>query len=316
MTADPKVRAITVDPNDGTAGSANGGIGGAGSTAPYALGSASRVRAAEERKAGYRPEVTYPGGWGNELIATENGIIDSELAKNEPEWDGSQWINAVGSPAESTSYATVETADGLAPLAGGSSGAVALGVGVGGAALGAGVAKMVANKNATAGAARTGAAPATARTTSTTGRAGAGAGGQRSAGRSMTGSGSRAGMRGSGAGGAGGRTGSMKDNKARSKDQEFLDQVHSGGMSRFSTVETGASRRAAIAVVPTPLAWVHAAASSHDSHPAAPRRRIPRTSTACVRASPIDGKYSNGSPSLQPATRPIPDRSRRQSGNS
>lgn len=233
VTADPKVRAITEDPNDSTGGSSSGGIGGAGSTAPYAVGSASRVRAAEERKAGYRPEVTYPGGWGHELIAAENEVINSELAKNEPEWDGSQWINADGSPAESTEYATVETADGLAPLAGGSSGAVALGVGVGGAALGAGIAKMVASKfgaanavklaSATSGAARTGAAPGTAKSTSTTGRAGAG-GGQRSAGRSMTGSGSRAGMRG-GAGGAGGRTGGKKNNMARGQGQEFLEDT-------------------------------------------------------------------------------------------
>lgn len=235
VTADPKVRAITEDPNDGTGGSSDGGIGGTGSTAPYAVGSASRVRAAEERKAGYRPEVTYPGGWGHELIAAENEVINSELAKNEPEWDGSQWINADGSPAESTEYATVETSDGLAPLAGGSSGAVALGVGVGGAVLGAGIAKMVASKfgaanagklaSATSGAARTGAGPGSAKPTSAAGRAGASAGGgQRSAGRSMTGSGSRAGMRG-GAGGAGGRAGGKKDNKARGNDQEFLEDT-------------------------------------------------------------------------------------------
>lgn len=240
VTADPKVRAITEDPNDGTGGSSSGGIGGAGSTAPYALGSASRVRAAEERKAGYRPEVTYPGGWGHELIAAENEVIDSELGKNEPEWDGNQWINADGSAAESTEYATVETADGLAPLPGGSSGAVALGVGVGGAAVGAGIAKMVASKfsaanaaklaSATSGSVRTGAARAGAaagatKANSTAGRTGAGSGaGQRSAGRAMTGSGSRAGMRG-GAGGAGGRTGGKNDNKARGKGQEFLEET-------------------------------------------------------------------------------------------
>lgn len=231
VTADPKVRAITEDPNDKNGSSSSGGMGEAGSLAPYSYGSASKVREAEARKAGYRPEVTYPGGWGHELIATENNTINTELAKNEPEWDGSQWINADGSPAESTEYATVETADGLAPLAGGSSGAVALGVGVGGAALGAGIAKALANKFGAANAARlspsaagarTGAVPGSTKAGSAAGRAGA-AGGQRSTGKSMTGAGSRAGTR--GAGTAGGRTGGKKDNKARGKNQEFLEDT-------------------------------------------------------------------------------------------
>lgn len=243
VTADPKVRAITEDPNDKNGSSSTGGIGGAGSQAPYSYGSASKVREAEARKAQWRPEMTYPSGWGHELIAAENDTINTELAKNEPEWDHgtSQWINADGSPAESTQYASVETAEGLAPLAGGSSGAVALGVGVGGAALGAGIAKALAGKfgaanaarlaNTATSAARTGAAPGSARTSSAAGRAGAAGrtgavgSGQRSAGKSMTGAGSRAGMKGTGAGGAGGRTGSKKDDKARGKDQEFLEDT-------------------------------------------------------------------------------------------
>ncbi|MEI7058006.1 hypothetical protein WBG06_19425 [Nocardioides sp. CCNWLW239] len=242
VTADPKVRAITEDPNDKAGASSSGGIGGAGSQAPYSYGSASRIQEAEARKAGYRPEVIYPDGWGHELIAAENETINAELAKNEPEWDGSQWINADGSPAESTEYATVETADGLAPLAGGSSGALALGVGVGGAAVGAGLAKAIANRfgaasagraaTAGAGAARTSAASGAARATSAAGRGGTAGraggvgragGGAGSGGRSMTGSGSRAGMR--GAGGAGGRTGGKKDDKAQGKNQEFLEDT-------------------------------------------------------------------------------------------
>lgn len=69
-----------------------------------------------------------------------------------------------------------------------------------------------------------GAVPGSTKANSTAGRAGS-AGGQRSAGKSMTGSGSRAGMKGSGAGGAGGRTGGKKDDKARGKDQEFLEDT-------------------------------------------------------------------------------------------
>lgn len=231
VTADPKVRAITEDPNDKNGSSSSSGLGEAGSQAPYSYGSASRIREAEARKAGYRPEVTYPGGWGHELIATENNTINTELSKNEPEWDGNQWINADGSPAESTEYATVETAEGLAPLAGGSSGAVALGVGVGGAALGAGIGKVLANRFGAANAAklstaaagaRTGAVPGSTKASSAAGRAGA-ARGQRSAGKSMTGAGSRAGIRGAGTGG--GRAGGKKDNKARGKDQEFLEDT-------------------------------------------------------------------------------------------
>ncbi|MFE3997703.1 hypothetical protein ACFX43_02740 [Nocardioides sp. YIM B13467] len=210
--AEPKVRALYDD------GSGSDPVPAGSSGSP---GSASQVAAAEARMAKYNSGTLYPDGWGHELIAQEKANIEAHKAENKPEWNGTEWINADGTPAPATSYAMVETADGLAPLAGGTGGMSALAIAGGGALLGAGVAKAIASKlsagasakAATAGAAsRSAAARSTAARAGAAGaRAGAGAGaGGRGAGARGTGAGARgtgAGGRGAGRGGAGGRAG-------------------------------------------------------------------------------------------------------------
>lgn len=200
-------------------------------------GSYSQIQASKARIAATSSGTLYPDGMGHEIHEQERENIKAYEAANEPEWDGTQWVDAHGSPAPATSYAMVETAQGLAPMAGGSGmGALAIG---GGVALGAGIAKAVASR---VGAARAAAAPAKAatagrtaasgaRTAASASRAGAagaraGAGASGSAGRAgaqggrggkagMAGSGSRqnlkSGARGPGAGAAGGRGGRGKD---------------------------------------------------------------------------------------------------------
>ncbi|SDK07711.1 hypothetical protein SAMN05428985_102560 [Nocardioides sp. YR527] len=210
--AEPKVRALYDD------GSSSDPVPAGSSGSP---GSASQVAAAEARIAKYNSGTLYSDGWGHELIAQEKANIEAHKAENKPEWNGTQWINADGTPAPATSYAMVETADGLAPLSGGTGGMSALAIAGGGALLGAGVAKAIASKlsagasakAATAGAAsRSGAARSTAAKAGTAGaRAGSGAGaGARGAGARGTGAGGRgtgAGGRGAGRAGAGGRGG-------------------------------------------------------------------------------------------------------------
>ncbi|MEU0312815.1 hypothetical protein [Nocardioides sp. NPDC006273] len=149
--AEPPVRAITDEPSSDS---------GSAPAAPSSPGSYSEVAAARARMAAYNSGTLYPGGTGHELIAQEKANIAAHEAENKPEWNGTQWVNADGSPAPSTSYAMVETADGLAPLGGGTSGMSALAIAGGGALLGAGAAKALANriaagsaKAATAGAA-------------------------------------------------------------------------------------------------------------------------------------------------------------------
>ncbi|MFD4326037.1 hypothetical protein ACFWQC_15475 [Nocardioides sp. NPDC058538] len=210
--AEPKVRALYDD------GSGSDPVPAGSSSSP---GSASQVAAAQARMAKYNSGTLYTDGWGHELIAQEKANIEAHKAENKPEWNGTEWINADGTPAPSTSYAMVETADGLAPLAGGTGGMSALAIAGGGALLGAGVAKAIASKlsagasakAATAGAAsRSAAARSGAARAGTAGaRAGAGAGaGARGAGARGTGAGARgtgAGGRGAGRAGAGGRGG-------------------------------------------------------------------------------------------------------------
>ncbi|NYI79879.1 hypothetical protein [Nocardioides panzhihuensis] len=238
-TAEPPVRAITDEPNSDP---------GSAPAAPSSPGSYSEIAAARARMASYNSGTLYPGGMGHELIAQEKAIIAAHEAENKPEWNGTQWVNADGSPAPSTSYAMVETADGLAPLGGGAGGMAALAIAGGGALLGAGAAKALASrfaagsakaatasatsKSATArsgsAAARAGAAGARAGAGAGAGARGAGAGagarggaaGGRGAGArgGATGAGSRGGRGGSG--GAGGR-GGKKDDKRGSQDQDW-----------------------------------------------------------------------------------------------
>ncbi|MER6973346.1 hypothetical protein ABT304_19950 [Nocardioides sp. NPDC000445] len=216
--AEPKVRALYDD------GSGSDPVPAGSSASP---GSASQVAAAEARIAKYNSGTLYPDGWGHELIAQEKANIEAHKAENKPEWNGTEWINADGTPAPATSYAMVETADGLAPLAGGAGGMSALAIAGGGALLGAGVAKAIASKlsaGASAKAATAGAASRSAAARSAAARAGtagarAGAGGAgagargagaRGAGARGAGAGARgtgAGGRGAGRGGAGGRAG-------------------------------------------------------------------------------------------------------------
>ncbi|MET8519161.1 hypothetical protein [Nocardioides sp. NPDC004968] len=234
-TAEPPVRAITDEPSTENSKPP---------AAPSSSGSYSEIAASRARMAKYNSGTLYPDGWGHELIAQEKANIEAHQAENKPEWNGTQWVNADGSPAPSTSYAMVETADGLAPLGGGTSGMTALAIGGGGALLGAGVAKALANKFASGASAKAATASATSRSaTARAGAAGARAGGAgagaRGAGAGARGAGAGAGARGAGgrgarggptgagsrggrggAGGAGGR-GGKKDDKRNGQDQDW-----------------------------------------------------------------------------------------------
>ncbi|MFE3998456.1 hypothetical protein ACFX43_06580 [Nocardioides sp. YIM B13467] len=233
-TAEPPVREITDDPNAER---------GSAPTAPSSPGSYSQIAASKARMEKYNSGTLYPDGWGHELIAQEKANIAGYEAENKPEWNGTQWINADGTPAPSTSYAMVETADGLAPMGGGSGGMAALAIAGGGALLSAGVAKALANKFASgaaakaatpsatsrSGAARAGAAGARAGAGAGAGArgagargAGAGAGARGAGGRGARGGPTGAGSRGGrgGAGGAGGR-GGKKDEKRNGQDQDW-----------------------------------------------------------------------------------------------
>ncbi|MDQ4113201.1 MAG: hypothetical protein M3306_19210 [Actinomycetota bacterium] len=237
-TADPPVREITDEPN---------AEGSSKPVSPSSPGSYSEIAASRARLAQYNSGTLYPGGMGHELIAQEKANIEAHLAENKPELRDGQWINADGTPAPSTSYAMVETADGLAPLGGGTGGMAALAIAGGGALLGAGVAKALANKFASGAANKAATASATSRSASARAgaagaRAGAGAGagargagagagargagagagargaGGRGARGGATGAGSRAGR--GGAGGAGGR-GGKKDEKRNGQNQDW-----------------------------------------------------------------------------------------------
>lgn len=233
--AEPKVRALYDD------GSGQSNVPSNPESSPSTIpGSASAITAAQARTAKYNPGVSYANGDGHDLIQAEEDIIAAEKAKNQPEWNGSEWINADGSTAPATSYAMVETADGLAPLSGGTSGATALAVGLGGAVLAGGIAKAVASKFATPGSATGKAQTAKAAGTSAKTAGGARAGAPGSAGRGggagagargtgaggrgagkggATGAGSRAGTGGAAGGGRG--AGKKKDDKNSSQDQEY-----------------------------------------------------------------------------------------------
>ncbi|MDQ4110509.1 MAG: hypothetical protein M3306_05335 [Actinomycetota bacterium] len=207
-------------------------------------GSYSQVQASKARIAATNSGTLYRDGMGHEIIERERENIKAHEAANQPEWDGTQWIDAYGNPAPATSYAMVETAQGLAPLAGGPGmGALAVG---GGIALGAGIAKAVASRLGAARAAGASAKATTAaksaaggaRTAAPASRAGAAgsrAGAHGSAGRAGAagGRGGRAGMAGSGsrqslknaarggAGTAGGRGGRGKDEESAGKAIEY-----------------------------------------------------------------------------------------------
>ncbi|SDK26945.1 hypothetical protein SAMN05428985_103324 [Nocardioides sp. YR527] len=233
-TAEPPVREITDEPNTESSSKP---------VSPSSPGSYSEVAASRARMTQYNSGTLYPGGMGHDLIAQEKANIEAHLAENKPELRDGQWINADGTPAPSTSYAMVETADGLAPMAGGSGGMAALAIAGGGALLSAGVAKALASKFSSGASAKAATASATSRSAAARAgaagaRAGAGAGagargaGVRGAGAGAgargaggrggrggpTGAGSRAGR--GGAGGAGGR-GGKKDDKRNGQDQDW-----------------------------------------------------------------------------------------------
>jgi hypothetical protein len=232
--AEPKVRALYDDGSGQSNAPSN-----PSSTPTRVPGSASAIAASRARMAKYNPGVSYAEGDGHDLIQREKELIAAEEEKNEPEWTGAEWVNADGSPAPATSYASIETAEGLAALAGGSSGAVALGVGLGGAILAGGVAKAIAGRFAApgsaAGNAQAGKTSATAARTAGGARGSGATAGKKltgAGGRGMGGAGSRAGGRG-GAGGAGSRAGAKgagsagrgagkkKDDKTGSQDQDW-----------------------------------------------------------------------------------------------
>jgi len=236
--AEPKVRAITEPPSSssGTNGSSAGGSSG-GYSSP---GSRSAVNAAQARHDSVNPGTLYADGDGYQIRAEQQAIIKQAHAENIPEWDNDagMWVGSDGSPAPATSYASVETAEGLAPLGGGIGGAAALAVGLGGAGLAAGAAaalkaKFGAGAAPAAGKVSAASSPsssATGRTAGTAPRAGApgrasraGAGGMRGAGgrgAAGAGAGSRSQMR--GGAGAGGRGGKGKDKQNGSVDPDLI----------------------------------------------------------------------------------------------
>lgn len=236
--AEPKVRAITEPPSSssGSSGSSAGGSSG-GYSSP---GSFSTVNAAQAKHDSVNAGTLYADGDGYQIRAEQQAIIKQAHAENIPEWNNQtmQWVNSDGSPAPATNYASIETAEGLAPLAGGAGGMAALGIGLGGAGLGAaavaalkakfgaGAAAAAASKAGAAGnpaksaMGRTpGAAPRTAPPGQGT-RAG-GSGMRGSGGRAGTGAGSRNQMRGGGTG-AGGRGGKGKDKQSGSVDPDLI----------------------------------------------------------------------------------------------
>lgn len=245
--ADPPVRAITEEPYTPPAGVSDSG-GSAGSTPTYSsTGSRSAVQAAQAKHDSANSGTLYADGWGHEIKAEQQAIIDQEMAKNDPEWDDAQgqWVNADGSPAEATSYASVETAEGLAPLSGGIGGAAALGVGLGGAGLAAGAmaalkAKFAAGTAAAAGQATTAKSAAGARAGASGARSTAGAGQRSGAGGAGSRDGSRTGGAGSragrgGAGGAGGR-GGKKDKKGKGSEYDNVANYEEDWTERASNV--------------------------------------------------------------------------------
>jgi hypothetical protein len=281
-TAEPPVRAITDEPDIDS---------GKAPAAPASPGSYSAIAASRAQMAKYNSGTLYPDGWGHELIAQEKANIAAHEAENKPEWSGTQWVNADGTPAPSTSYAMVETADGLAPLGGGTSGMAALAIAGGGALLGAGVAKALANKFASGAAAKAATASATSRSASARAgaagaRAGAGAGaGARGAGAGARGAGAGAGARGAGgrgarggptgagsragrggAGGAGGR-GGKKDDKRNGQDQDWqADYTDDWTETASDVLDPGTAR-----------GWVPNAPQSDDSNQDIGRRRDERS---------------------------------------
>ncbi|MDR7312656.1 hypothetical protein J2S40_003714 [Nocardioides luteus] len=261
-TSQPPVRALTEEP-----GSPNDPA----PKPPSSPGSYSQIAASRARISKINSNTLYPEGWGHEIIAQEKANIEAHQAENKPEWDGNQWINADGSPAPSTSYAMVETANGLAPLAGGTGGMTAMAVAGGGALLTAGVAKALASKFAAGGAsAKAGAPAATSRSAaarSTGARAGAagargagagagarGAGGRGAGGRGAGAAGGRgagaAGGRGAGRAGAGGRgagvggrRGGKKRDENGSQNQEWAaDYTDDWTETASDVLDPGASR--------------------------------------------------------------------------
>ena len=216
--AEPKVRALYDDGSDTSDPVPPG-------TSTSQTGSHTDIQNAQSRMSKYNSGTLYPDGWGHELIAQEKANIAGYEAENKPEWNGTEWINADGTPAPSTSYAMVETADGLAPLAGGTGGMSALAIAGGGALLGVGVAKAIASRFAAGASAKAATAGATSRSAAaragaTGARAGAGAGARGAGGRG-TGAGARgAGGRGAGGRGAGGRgAGAAGGRGAKKRDQ-------------------------------------------------------------------------------------------------
>lgn len=207
-------------------------------------GSYSQIQASKARIAATNSGTLYPDGMGYEIHEQERANIKAHEAANQPEWNGTEWVDAYGSPAPATSYAMVETAQGLAPMAGGPGmGALAVG---GGVALGAGIAKAIASRlgaaraagasakataaaRTAAGGART--AAAAARSGTSGARAGApgsagraGAAGSRGGRAGMAGSGSRQGMKNAARGGAGaarGRGGRGTDEENAGKAIDF-----------------------------------------------------------------------------------------------
>lgn len=197
-------------------------------------GSYSQIQASKARIATTNTGTLYREGMGYEIHEQERANITAYEAENKPEWNGTQWIDAYGNTAPATSYAMVETAEGLAPVAGGPGAMGALAVG-GGLALGAGIAKAIASRfgsgkagvagSPSQGGVRTGAVkPGAAGAPGTAGaRPGVPGSGARSGGATgsggkagMTGSGSRQGLKNAARGGAGAAGG----RGSRGKDEE------------------------------------------------------------------------------------------------
>lgn len=234
QTAQPPVRKISQDPdkessNATGSSAATGGYENSGQPPAYASpGSRSAIAHSKAIIEATNANSHYADGMGYDIIAHHKDLIAQAHEANVPEWDPSQgmWVNADGSPADSSQYAAVEVNGELKGVGGGfGMGAVAFGVG--GVALGGGIAMALKARFGTAAAAVSGLkGQATVPRTNLAGAGSrAGAAGKAAAGSaSKAGGANRAGSRGAGSrgAGAGGRGGRKNKKGAKGKSTEYL----------------------------------------------------------------------------------------------
>lgn len=234
QTAQPPVRKISQDPdkessNATGSSAATGGYENSGQPPAYASpGSRSAIAHSKAIIEATNANSHYADGMGYDIIAHHKDLIAQAHEANVPEWDPSQgmWVNADGSPADSSQYAAVET-DGVLKGVGGGFGMGAVAFGVGGVAVGGGIAMALKARFGTAAAAVSGmkGQASVPRTNLAGAGSRAGAAGKAAAGSaSKAGGANRAGGRGAGSrgAGAGGRGGRKNKKGAKGKSTEYL----------------------------------------------------------------------------------------------